>query len=128
MINFSRYNGSIVNIEYSIDTYGEFDKFIIIGDNYSFMFTAYGEGTSQSYFREYKDYKFYNLIGQTIEAIHEIALPDDFNIELIEEGYSNITPHLYEVFFKNNINSFKFIMYNYSNDYDNGRIISSIIE
>jgi hypothetical protein len=128
MINFSRYNGSIVNIEYSIDTYGEFDKFIIIGDNYSFMFTAYGEGNCKSYFREYKDYKFYNLIGKTIEAIHEIAVPDDYNIELIDEEYSNIIPRLYEISFKNDINSFKFIMYNYSSNFDNGWIISSIIE
>jgi hypothetical protein len=126
MINFSRYKGPIVNIEYSIDTYGEFDKFIIVGDDYKFIFNAYGEGICKSYFREYKDYKFYNLIGKTIEAIQEIKVPYDYNIELINKEHSNITPRLYEISFKNDINTFKFIMYNYSND--NGWLISSIIE
>ena len=67
------------------------------------------------------------LIGKIITGIKEISLPDDY-VYPEEPSYNDcISPHLYEIRFKDSDESLKFLLVNYSNGYYDGWINTEII-
>jgi hypothetical protein len=92
----------------------EFSTFIIKTKSIDYKFRAIGDCCSHSVFIEYKDYKFNNLIGKIIKNIKNIHIPEDYKKDFY------ISPHLYEMYFKNTEETFKFMLINYSNGYYDG--------
>lgn len=132
-VNFKNYNEQVLQVYYKLDEENEFNDFIIMTENYKFKFTAEGDCCSVSNFRFYKEKTFDYLYGKVIKNIKEINLPDDYNIEISNKNdftYNDcITPHLYEITFKDDDNSiFEFLMYNYSNGYYDGWISSKVFK
>jgi len=133
-VDFKNCNEEVLQVYYKQDEESEFPEFIIMTENNTFKFTAEGDCCSVSYFRFYKEKTFDILNGKVIKTIKEINLPDDYEIEedLTENQFTlndYITPHLYEITFKDDDNSkFEFLMYNYSNGYYDGWISSKVFK
>lgn len=121
-VDFTLNNNSIDEV--IIDD--EFSSFIIKTKSIDYKFRAIGDCCSYSIFKEYKDNNFNNLIGKIIKNIKTIEFPKDYDLEINKENVdifnSFISPHLYEMYFQNTEETFKFILINYSNGYYDGWI------
>lgn len=132
-VDFKKCNEEVLQVYYKQEEDGEFPEFIVMTENNKFKFTAEGDCCSVSYFRFYDQNTFDILNGKVIKSIKEIDLPDDYEIkeDLTENQFTLnycITPHLYEISFKNDNSTFKFLMYNYSNGYYDGWISSKVFK
>lgn len=119
-VDFSKYNNKITDVSFNEDG----DYLVLQTSLYKIAITACGECCSRSILEEYKEYKFNNLVDKTIKKINEIELPADFTCE---EIYECVSPHLYEIKFKNSNEKFYFILKNYSNGYYDGYLRTNII-
>ncbi len=129
MINFKRYKEPVIDIQFEIEA-GMTEEIIFkTSGNYSFKLNAYGDCCSRSYFIIKDDIN--KILNKTIENIKEVRLPDNFEIEENEEEqrFFNdcITPHLYEISFKDTNETYQLFMYNYSNGYYDGWIEGEVI-
>lgn len=133
MIDFKRYSDPVIDIQMKFE-YEEDEKTGMMEEiifktsgNYSFKLEALGDCCSRS-FLILKNTDF--ILNKTIENIKEIDIPEDFELDDEEEtsGFNNCTtPHLYEMTFKNTKETYKFMLYNYSNGYYDGWIEAKVI-
>lgn len=104
----------------------EFRQFILKTRDYDYKFTAVGDCCSVSNFFKYEDYDYNSLIGKKIIGFKEIEIPDDYDfkkLDIEDDDYiadSAVSPHLYEMRFKDTEETFKFILVNFSNGYYEG--------
>ena len=106
-------------------SYGEI--IIVLSNDTKIKFIAVGDCCSSSYIEKYEDYDFQNLIGKIITNVKEIELPDDYEYKEESSNDYCITPHLYEIQFKDNEEIFKFLLVNFSNGYYDGWLENEII-
>jgi hypothetical protein len=102
----------------------EFREFILKTQDFDYKFTAVGDCCSVSNFFKYEDYDYNSLIGKKIIGFKEIDIPDDYDLKKLnideDEDDSTVSPHLYEMSFKDTEDTFKFILVNFSNGYYEG--------
>ena len=140
MINFKSYEEPIVSFEYTnrdYETEGNDDDYckdIILfktAGGHIFKLQAFGDCCSVSEFipkyeNENKDMSF--IINKIIVNIEEIELPEDFEAPVDKFSCNDhTTPHLYEISFKETEETYKFLMFNYSNGYYDGWIEANVI-
>jgi len=124
-INFDKYNSQITDVNLNSDN----NELILNTNEYKYYFEAVGDCCSCSIFRKYNN-NFTDLIGKIIKDINQIDLPDNYECEEDKDFYgsdTSISPHLYEITFKNSNDTFQFLLINYSNGYYDGWIQSSIM-
>jgi hypothetical protein len=122
-IQYSNYNHPILSIEMN-----ENENILILKTSlYSYKYEAVGDCCSASAFKKFKNNDFTFLIGKIIKGIKEINLDDTKYESDTDEDLYVITPHLYQITFKNSDEIFKFMMVNYSNGFYDGWINSYII-
>ena len=129
-IDFNEYPFTILDIKFDeediFDDY--YQKFTLITDgNKDFVFHAIGDCCSSSVFRTWKNNDFDKLKGKIIQNITSLAFPDDFEFDF-EDDDIYLSPHLYEIDFKDNDEKFIFMMVNYSNGYYDGWIETELID
>lgn len=129
-IDFSKYQSPIKELVFdSDDLENDFYRKIImvLSNGTKIKIEAIGDCCSSSILEKYENYDFQFLIGKILTGIKEISLPDDY--EYPEEPSYNecISPHLYEIRFKDNEENFKFLLVNFSNGYYDGWITTEII-
>ena len=125
ILNFNKYNEPIINVEFIPDHNGLSSEIIFFTKYNIFKLLARGDCCSTSHFKIFDD-NFDVIIGNIIKTIKEIKLPENYIINR-DDGNFILSPHLYEIYFKNSENTFKFLLYNYSNGYYNGYIETLII-
>jgi hypothetical protein len=122
-IQYSNYNHPILSIEMN-----ENENILILKTSlYSYKYEAVGDCCSASAFKKFKNNDFTFLIGKIIKGIKEINLDDTKYESDTDDDLYVITPHLYQMTFKNSDEIFKFMMVNYSNGFYDGWINSYII-
>lgn len=119
-IQFSSYNHPII----SVDLNSNQNILLLKTSLYTYRFEALGDCCSVSLFKMFKNVEFSSVIGKIIKSVKEIK--EEFDYDTDENG-DVVTPHLYEMKFKNSDETFKFLMVNYSNGYYDGWINSSIV-
>lgn len=122
-IQYNNYNHPIISIEMNDN-----ENILILKTSlYSYKYEAVGECCSASAFKKFENNDFTFLIGKIIKGIKEINIGDtNYESDTDDERYV-ITPHLYQMTFKNSDEIFKFMMVNYSNGFYDGWINSYII-
>jgi len=120
-INYDSHNHSITSVELS----GNDNILLFKTSLYTYKYMAIGDCCSVSVFKTFEDKPFSSVVGKIIKGIKEIT-SDDFDYETDDDG-DCITPHLYQMTFKNSDETFKFLMVNYSNGYYDGYINSYIV-
>ena len=120
-INYDSHNHSITSVELS----GNDNILLFKTSLYTYKYMAIGDCCSVSVFKTFEDKPFSSVVGKIIKGIKEIT-SDDFDYETDDDG-DCITPHLYQMTFKNSDETFKFLMVNYSNGYYDGWISSYIV-
>jgi hypothetical protein len=120
-VDFNKYNNEIIAVNLN-----EYDDVLVMQTSlYKITLTAQGECCSRSKVKQFKNNDFNELIGKKIRRIKEINFPDDFTYE--EESRYCISPHLYEIAFKNSNKTFQFMLINYSNGYYDGYLTTEIV-
>jgi hypothetical protein len=119
-IQFSSYNHPIS----SVDLNDTNDILLLKTNLYTYRFVAIGDCCSVSQFKKFKDVEFSSVIGKIIKGVKEIHEEFEYDENDNDEC---ITPHLYEMSFKNSEETFKFLMVNYSNGFYDGWINSSVV-
>ena len=129
-IDYSKHQYSIKEIIFnSDDVDDDFYRgiiFILTNDT-KIKIDAIGDCCSSSIIEKYENYNFQNLVGKIISGIKEIELPDDYEYSEETSYGEHISPHLYEIRFKDNEEIFKFLLINYSNGYYDGWLETEII-
>ena len=120
-INYDSHNHSITSVELS----GNDNILLFKTSLYTYKYMAIGDCCSVSVFKTFEDKPFSSVVGKISKGIKEIT-SDDFDYETDDDG-DCITPHLYQMTFKNSDETFKFLMVNYSNGYYDGYINSYIV-
>lgn len=119
-IQYSSYNHPITSVELN-----ENENILLLKTSlYTYRYVANGDCCSISVFKVF-DEPFSSIVGKIIKSIKEIH---DFEYKDEEETIEEcITPHMYEMTFKNSDETFKFLMVNYSNGYYDGWISSYVV-
>lgn len=119
-IKFNNYFHPII----SVDLNSSEDILLLKTDLYTYRFEAIGDCCSTSMFKKFKNVSFSSIVGKIIKGIKEINEEEEYETE---EEYESVSPHLYEMSFKNSDETFKFYLINYSNGYYDGWINSSVV-
>lgn len=119
-IQFNNYNHPII----SVDLNSNQNILLLKTSLYTYRFEALGDCCSVSLFKKFKDVKFSSVVGKIIKSVKEIKEEFDYDTD---EDSDVVTPHLYEMKFKNSDETFKFLMVNYSNGFYDGWINSSVV-
>lgn len=119
-IQYSSYNHPITSVELN-----ENENILLLKTSlYTYRYVANGDCCSSSVFKVF-DEPFSSIVGKIIKSIKEIH---DFEYNEEEDTIEEcITPHMYEMTFKNSDETFKFLMVNYSNGYYDGWISSYVV-
>ena len=120
-IQYASYNHSVSSAELN-----EQKNILLLKTSlYTYRYVANGDCCSSSVFKVV-DKPFSSIVGKIIKSIKEI---NDFEYKDDEEDEIDycITPHMYEMSFKDSDEIFKFLMVNYSNGYYDGWMSSYIV-
>lgn len=128
-IDFEKYPFAITDVTFADEGFsGKYQYIIIDTDGGArFKIEAFGDCCSVSVISELENFKFSETIGKTIESLHQIRVPDNFQVETDDDFDDCATPHLYEFLFTDG-STFKFLMVNYSNGYYDGWIDMTVVE
>ena len=119
-IQYASYNHPVSSVELN-----ENENILLLKTSlYTYRYVANGDCCSCSVFKVV-DKPFSSIVGKIIKSIKEIH---DFEYNEEEDSSEEcITPHLYEMSFKDNDEIFKFLLVNYSNGYYDGWMSSYIV-
>jgi len=125
-IDFTKYSFPIKDIIFYDDDEENYYSSIIlkINETTDIILTAQAECCSNSFIKKFENYDFNILINKTIININQIKFPDNYEYKEDDLSYITfndcITPHLYEIKFKETNETFKMLLINYSNGYYDG--------
>ena len=134
IVDFEKYQNSVINVEFVKNAYENDDYFTSIKIHTSknvFILNAIGDCCSVSYIKPYKKFNFNNIIGKVIISIQEVLDEEVSSSEETDEENCDecrILHHIYEIKFKDDDESFKFVLLNYSNGYYDGWIEFEVID
>lgn len=118
-IQYASYNHSVSSVELN-----ENKNILLLKTSlYTYRYVANGDCCSWSVFKVV-DKPFSSIVGKIIKSIKEIH---DFEYKDEEDSRECITPHMYEMSFKDSDENFKFMLVNYSNGYYDGWMSSYIV-
>jgi hypothetical protein len=120
-IQYASYNHSVSLVELNENE----DILLLKTSLYTYRYVANGDCCSSSVFKVV-DKPFSSIVGKIIKSIKEIY-DFEYNEEEEDAIHECITPHMYEMSFKDSDDIFKFLMVNYSNGYYDGWISSYIV-
>lgn len=127
--NFIKYSNPIENTTcISNNNDKNYNNIILQTSIYKINITPVGDCCSYSWIENYQDSDFNFLNGKIISKIKEINYPNDYKyiIDNIDDDEC-ITPHLYEITFKNTDDTFRFQLINCSNGYYDGYLDINIL-
>ena len=136
IVDFEKYQNTIISVECIKNEYNDEDDnyFSSIKINTSknvFILNGIGDCCSASYIKSYKKCNFNDIIGKVITSIQEVMdeeyLSSEETDQESDDEYS-IRHHIYEIKFKDNDESFRFLLLNYSNGYYDGWIEFEVID
>jgi len=131
-IDFEKHSYAIVDISYDEADDDDSHSLIKIKTDglKNFDLLAVGDCCSVSHFKKWENAKFESLIGKVIKNCVEIDLPEDYECEDSDlYGFNDsLSPHLYEMTFKDSSETFKFMIVNYSNGYYDGWIEFNLVD
>lgn len=119
IIDFEKYQYSIKEVLF--DDNEPIIK-LVLNKNLILKLIPVGDCCSVSILKKYEDYDFQKLVDKTIISINHIEFPTDYKFTQEETiGFNDcVSHHLYEIRFKDNDETFKFMLINYSNGYYDG--------
>jgi len=121
-IQYASYNHSVSSVELNENE----DILLLKTSLYTYRYVANGDCCSISIFKVV-DKPFSSIVGKIIKSIKEIH-DFEYKEEVDEDDNPDcITPHMYEMSFKDSDEIFKFLMVNYSNGYYDGWMSSYIV-
>ena len=118
IINFEKYQEKVIGIKFIKDKYKEknsFKSINIITSTKTFILNTVEHCECCNYIKEFKKFKFHNIIGKIIISIKEIESDDYSSTEESSNDDCYVSNHIYEIKFKDDNESFKFLLTNYSN-------------
>lgn len=121
-INYNSHNHPIVSVELTND-----DILLFKTNLYSYRYMAIGDCCSKSVFKKFQDKDYSTVVGKIIKGLKEINEEFDYDSDSSDDSDEHVSPHLYEMSFKNSDETFRFLMVNYSNGYYDGWINSYVV-
>jgi hypothetical protein len=117
----------IDNVSIEIDDFQQIRSFTLKNSICSYKLIAVGDCCSFSVFKEMEQ-PFTFLQGKIIETIEEIEFPELFEFDDIKQNDEYyVSPHLFQMSFKDIEEKFEFMLINYSNGYYDGWITAELI-
>jgi hypothetical protein len=131
ILDFEKYQEKVIGIKFIKDEYTEtnsYESINIITNSKTFILNAIADCCSVSYIKQFKKFKFDNIIGKTIISIKEIDSDDYSSVEeSSDDDDCYVSNHIYEIKFKDDDESFKFLLKNLSNGYYSGWVEFNVV-